>query len=201
MPQPQTNFRLWSSMPAPLSPNDRPETANFSRLQAGWLLACLLLLPCSGCGYNIGAPFSQEVRSVAVSIPKSDSNRRFLENQIAEAVQKQIQMRTHFRIAHEDEADTSLVLHFKKLQKGVLGQTENSDARELQINLQVTAEWIDRRSGEVLRQEGFDLPRMPRQLLAQAEYAPEVGQSLATAETEAVNRLARNIVNMMETPW
>jgi hypothetical protein len=165
------------------------------------MLTWLLLLPCAGCGYNIGAPFSQEVRSVAVSIPKSDSNRRFLENQIAEAVQKQIQMRTHFRIAHEDEADTSLVLHFRPLQKGVLGMTENSDARELQISLRVTAEWVDRRSGEVLRQEGFDLPRMPRHLLSQAEYAPEVGQSLATAENEAVNRLARNIVNMMETPW
>jgi len=71
----------------------------------------------------------------------------------------------------------------------------------LQVTLRVTAEWVDRRSGEVLRQEGFELPSMPRQLFAQAEYAPEVGQSLATAETEAVNRLARNIVNMMETPW
>jgi hypothetical protein len=188
-------------MTAPPTFPVRPETVACSRQRAGRLLIWLLLLPCAGCGYNIGAPFSQEVRSVAVSIPKSDSNRRFLENQIAEAVQKQIQMRTHFRIAHEDEADTSLVLHFRQLQKGVLGMTENSDARELQINLRVTAEWVDRRSGEVLRQEGFDLPRMPRQLLSQAEYAPEVGQSLATAESEAVNRLARSIVNMMETPW
>ncbi|HBH50939.1 MAG TPA: hypothetical protein DDY91_03510 [Planctomycetaceae bacterium] len=193
-------------MSAPLSPLFRPDTTDgptLPRRQAGRLMLGLLLgaLGCPGCGYNIGAPFSQEVRSVAVSIPKSDSNRRFLENQITEAVQKQIQMRTHFRIAHEDEADTSLVLHFNQLQKGALGQTENSDARELQITLRVTADWVDRRSGEVLRQEGFDLPRMPRQLFAQAEYAPEVGQSLATAETEAVNRLARNIVNMMETPW
>ncbi|MCY2968540.1 MAG: LPS assembly lipoprotein LptE, partial [Planctomycetota bacterium] len=108
-----------------------------------------LALP--GCGYNVGSPFSQEVRSVAVSIPHSDSNRRFIENQVAEAVQKQIQQRSHFRIAHESDADTTLVLRFNNLQKGALGQTENSDARELQITLKVTAEWVDRRTGDVLR--------------------------------------------------
>jgi hypothetical protein len=37
--------------------------------------------------------------------------------------------------------------------------------------------------------------------MAQAEYAPEVGQSLATAEREVIDRMARDIVNMMETPW
>jgi len=154
-----------------------------------------------GCGYNVGAPFSQEVRTVAVSIPKSDSPRRFLEMQLTEAVQKQIQQRTHFRLAREGEADTALVLRLTDLQKGLLGQTENSDARELQISLRVAAEWVDRRSGDVLREQSFDLGKLPRALVAQAEYAPEVGQSLATAEREVIDRMARDIVNMMETPW
>ncbi|MFN5299175.1 MAG: LPS assembly lipoprotein LptE [Planctomycetaceae bacterium] len=155
----------------------------------------------AGCGYNVGAPFSQEVRTVAVSIPKSDSPRRFLEMQLTEAVQKQIQQRTHFRLAREGEADTALVLRLTDLQKGMLGQTENSDARELQISLRVAAEWVDRRSGDVLREQSFDLGKMPKALMAQAEYAPEVGQSLATAEREVIDRMARDIVNMMETPW
>lgn len=155
----------------------------------------------AGCGYNVGAPFSQEVRTVAVSIPKSDSPRRFLEMQLTEAVQKQIQQRTHFRLAREGEADTALVLRLTDLQKGMLGQTENSDARELQISLRVAAEWVDRRSGDVLREQSFDLGKLPKALMAQAEYAPEVGQSLATAEREVIDRMARDIVNMMETPW
>jgi hypothetical protein len=39
------------------------------------------------------------------------------------------------------------------------------------------------------------------QLAAQAEFAPEVGQSLATGDQTAIDRLARNIVDMMEKPW
>lgn len=163
------------------------------------LLLCSLLV--AGCGYNVGAPFSQEVRTVAVSIPKSDSPRRFLEMQLTEAVQKQIQQRTHFRLAREAEADTALVLRLTDLQKGMLGQTENSDARELQLSLRVAAEWVDRRSGDVLKNQEFDMGKLPRALVAQAEYAPEVGQSLATAEREVIDRMARDIVNMMEMPW
>lgn len=164
-----------------------------------WL--ALLCLGTSGCGYHVGAPFSQEVRSVAVTIAKSDTGRRGLEYQLTEAVQKQIQQRSHFRIAKEYDADTRLVLRFRELRKGELGQTENSDARELQLTLLLDAEWVDRRSGEVLREQGFDLPNNIQRLTGQAEYAPEVGQSLASAERESIDRLARNIVDMMEVPW
>ena len=38
-------------------------------------------------------------------------------------------------------------------------------------------------------------------VIGQAEFAPEVGHSLATATQDATTRLARRIVNMMETPW
>ena len=38
-------------------------------------------------------------------------------------------------------------------------------------------------------------------LLSTASFAPEVGQSRATAEREAVDNMARQIVDLMETPW
>ncbi|RPI90609.1 MAG: hypothetical protein EHM42_01125 [Planctomycetaceae bacterium] len=179
----------------------RPATATRPCAWQFALCATLICLEAAGCGYGVGAPFSQEVRSVAVSIAKSDTNRRGLEYQLTEAVQKQIQQRTHFRIAKEYDADTRLVLRFREMRKGELGQTENSDPRELQLTLLVDAEWVDRRSGEILREQGFDLPNNVQRLSGQAEFAPEVGQSLATGERESIDRLARNIVDMMEVPW
>ncbi len=155
----------------------------------------------AGCGYNIGAPFSAEIRSVHVPVFNSGSNRRFIEYQLTEAVQKQIQQRAHFRLVKESEADTRLTGRIVNLGKTALGQTRNSDARELQVNLQVEVTWEDMRSGKILQQQRVALPPELLQLAAQAEFAPEVGQSLATADQTAINRLARNIVDMRESPW
>ena len=38
-------------------------------------------------------------------------------------------------------------------------------------------------------------------LVGRAGFAPEVGQSLATANQQVVNDLAQQIVDMMEMPW
>lgn len=164
------------------------------------LLVLLSLFP-AGCGYNVGAPFNPEIRSVHVPIFKSSSNRRFLEYQLTEAVQKQIQQRSHFRLVKDSDADTRLTGKIVDLRKSALGQTQNSDARELQVNLQVQVVWEDARTGEILREQRVPLPPEMLQLAAQAEFAPEVGQSLATADQAAIDRLARNIVDMMEMPW
>jgi hypothetical protein len=166
--------------------------------RVGLLLA---LLAAAGCGYTVGAPFSPEIRSVHVPLFNSGSNRRFLEYQLTEAVQKQIQQRSHFRLVKESDADTRLTGRIIDLRKNALGQTRNSDARELQVNLQIEVTWEDIRSGQILAQQRVALPPELLQLAAQAEFAPEVGQSLATADQTAVNRLARNIVDMMEVPW
>ncbi len=159
------------------------------------------LIASAGCGYNIGAPFSPEIRSVHVPVFNSGSNRRFLEYQLTEAVHKQIQQRSHFRLVKESEADTRLTGRIINLGKTALGQTRNSDARELQVNLQVEVTWVDRRTGKILQQQRVALPPERLQLASQAEFAPEIGQSLATADQTAIDRLARNIVDMMEVPW
>jgi hypothetical protein len=38
-------------------------------------------------------------------------------------------------------------------------------------------------------------------LLGSTSFAPEPGQSMATATQDTVNNLARQIVGLMEVPW
>ena len=162
----------------------------------------VLLLSSAGCGYTNGAPFSNEIRSVHVPIFKSGSNRRFIEYQLTEAVQKQIQQRSPYRLVKEEDADTRLTGRIIDLRKTALGRTQFSDARELQVNLMVEVTWEDLRTGKILvDQQRVPLPPEMLQLAAQGEFAPEVGQSLATADQVAIDKLARNIVDMMEMPW
>lgn len=155
----------------------------------------------SGCGYAVGSPYSAEIRSIYVPTFQSSSNRRGLEFQLTEAVIKQIQMRTPFRIVDEPEADTKLTGRLISADKSVLGVNGYSDARELQVNLVVDITWEDLRTGKILKERAVPIaPDVIRQT-SQASFAPEVGQSLATANQQALDALARNIVDMMERPW
>jgi len=167
------------------------------------LLVFCFTLASAGCaGYNVGAPFSQEIQSVYVPVFASGSNRRFLEYQLTEAVQTQIQQRTPYRLLKEESgADTRLTGKLIDLRKTALGQTRNSDARELQVNLAIQVTWEDLRTGKILTQQRVPLTPEMLQLATQAEFAAEVGQSLATADQTAIDRMARTIVDMMEVGW
>ena len=166
------------------------------------LLSCVstTLSGFAGCGYMVGGGFDPQVRSVEVPIFETKSFRRGIEVQLTEAVQKQIQLRTPFRVVKCD-ADTRLTGRVIDLRKSVLGETRQDDPRELQVNLVVEVIWEDLRGGRILAEQQVPIGPELLSLRSQAEFAPEVGQSLATATQQSMNQLARQIVNLMETPW
>jgi hypothetical protein len=155
----------------------------------------------SGCGYMVGNAYSPQITSVNVPIFRNDTFRRGIEYQLTEAVQREIRTRTPFKLVDGDEAQTRLSGRIVEIRKDVLGETTWDDPRELQFSLMVHVTWEDLRSGEVLAREQAPLETGSTALSSQAELAPEVGQSLATATADSTSRLAKRIVNMMETPW
>ncbi len=182
-------------------PRPAGRSGGVSRRQ--WLarLSCAAFAPWAvGCGYNLGAPYNPEIRTVHVPIFRSDSRRRGYEYQLTEAVQTKIKSRTPFRVVKEEDADTRLLGKITSVEKRVLGISGGSDARELQTDMVVEVTWEDLRSGEVMQLGRVPAPEIVR-LQAQGDFAPEVGQSLATADREAIERLATRIVEMMEEPW
>ena len=149
----------------------------------------------------MGSDFRQDIKTVAVPIFENKTNRRGIEFQLTEAVQKEIMKRSKYRLAKGLEADTRLTGEIIGFRKDVLGETAQDDPRELQISLIVKVRWEDLRTGTLLAEQ--EMPLNPDQIsmTAQAEFAPEIGQSLATALDDAMNTMARKIVNLMETPW
>jgi len=169
-------------------------------LLAGCAIVCAAV-SLSGCGYVVGSSYQAEIQSVYVPTFTSDSFRRGFEFQLTEAVQKEIQDRTHFRLVKEPYADTRLVGHIIDVRKDRLGETGYDDPRELQLQFSVNVTWEDMRTGEILMQQRVPIAPEVIHLLSTADIAPELGQSLATGSHEAVQRMARQIVEMMETPW
>jgi hypothetical protein len=148
----------------------------------------------------VGPAFSPGVRTVAVPVFKSDLFRRGIEFQLTEAVQKELKLRG-LQIAEAPYAETRLSGQIFSYRKDLLSESAFDDGRELQVSLSVMVTWEDLRTGEILNQQEIALPPEALALTSLADFAPEVGQSQATANQQVVDRLARDIVNKMEMPW
>ncbi len=166
-----------------------------------WASLLIVITSLTGCGYTVGNDFRTDIKSVAVPIFENKTNRRGIEFQLTEYVQKEITKRAQYRLAKGLEADTRLTGTIVAFRKDVLGETAQDDPRELQISLMVQVKWEDIRTGNILAQEELPLSPDAIPMTAQAEFAPELGQSLATALDQAMQGMARKIVNLMETPW
>jgi hypothetical protein len=164
------------------------------------ILALLALLG-SGCGYRVGPNYAPNIRSVHVPVFKTESFRRGFELQLTEAVQRQIQTTTPYRLANEPMADTRLIGRVVEISKRPVNQNRYDDPRELELSLAVEVRWEECSTGRVLRQQMFPISPMATQAISQVTFAPEAGQSLATATKDAVDQLSAQIVQLMESPW
>ncbi|WP_437224875.1 LPS assembly lipoprotein LptE [Planctomicrobium sp. SH661] len=170
-----------------------------------WMSVCL-----SGCGYIVGSPYGPEVRTIDVPTFTNDAYqasytndgfRRGFELQLTEAVQMQIQNRTPFRLVKGAAADTRLTGRVVNVGKTVANQNKYDDPRELELSLGVEVTWEDLRSGAILAQQTVPVDAQVAQAVVNTSFAPEPGQSLATATQSGVNQMARQIVSLMESPW
>lgn len=158
----------------------------------------------SGCtlfGYTSGSPQLPGIRTVHVPIFEMDGFRRDIEYMLTEAVQKEIKTRTSYRLADAPVADTILSGRILEVRKDTLGETQFDDPREIQLTIGIEVIWTERVTGRVLNRRTITLAPEFRQQLAHAEFAPELGHSLATATHDAVTSLANQIVDMTEVSW
>jgi hypothetical protein len=160
-----------------------------------WLLLCL-----AGCGYMVGDSRAPEYRSVHVPVFTTESYRRGYELQLTEAVQEQLQMRG-YRLAKPPVAETRLVGHIVSVDKRPVNQNKFDDPRELELAMAIKVRWEDARTGQLLSSTVVPIDPLGAHAVTQATFAPESGQSLATATHASVDSLARQIVGMMEIPW
>lgn len=135
-----------------------------------------------------------------VPIFDSDSYRRNLGERLTEAVMKEIENTTPYKVVGTSNADSILSGRIIGETKRVVAQNRYADPRKLDVNLQIEVSWIDRNGG-ILYEGCVELPPELSTVNSTATFLPEYGQSVATAHQEAIQRLAEQIVGMMEAPW
>ncbi len=164
-------------------------------------LAVAVMFALPGCGYLVGPSHDLQITTVEVPTFENESFRRGLEQTLTEAVQKEIQNRTVMRLVRGPGAQTRLKGRIVDVRKNVLGENRFDDGRELQLSLVVEVTWEDLRNGQVISQQSIPVDANAVSLYSQADFAPEVGHSMATAVQQATQQTARRIVDMMDAPW
>ena len=190
------------------------------------LAACCLALPAcqsdghlSVLGYTTRPNYDSNIKTVHVSMFKSrimeDTVRRGVEEDLTRAVVREIEQKTPFKVvSNECAADTELSGTITSYTKQLLNRNQLNLVREAETLLTVEVVWRDLRTGKVLLQPkrrgpptpcpppGAPPPPPPPVVVqSRAGFIPELGANWATAEQDNVNRLARQIVEMMEKPW
>jgi hypothetical protein len=183
----------------------RRTTTNERRFDRRVCIALLLLAgpTLAGCAnYAIGnaSLFPAHIRTVHVEIFRSNSFRRNLGERLTEAVAKRIEAVSPMKIVDAASADSVLTGTLVSDSKRLLVESPTDEARQVQMNFQVEVQWHDR-SGNALRTSTLALPSELLVVGQTGNTTPEVGQSIVTGQQVAINRLARQIVALMEQPW
>ena len=152
--------------------------------------------PLGGCGYSVRAPFSKEVKTVYVPLFRSISFRREVQLQLSEAVIKEIERRTPYKVVGTPEgADTVLDGTINFADKNIMVENPFNYPRQLTATLTAGVNYTHNPPTPE------ELDRGPTIISETVNFVPEIGETSQTAFYRANQLMARQIVDMMESPW
>lgn len=165
-----------------------------------WVV-CGFVFP--GCvGYRVGrqALYRPDIQTVHVPVFTSESFRRHLGEWLTEAVSKEIERSTPYKVVGTSAADSVLQGRITSTNKRILSENVFDEPSELETDLVIQIQWLDRR-GVTLIERTFGIPDTLVTIMGTAALVPDAGQSIASAEQEVMVGLAAQIVGQMEMPW
>jgi hypothetical protein len=176
--------------------------ATIAALTASLLLAALTTSGCAAYRFGNETLYAPDVQTVYVPMVESDSFRRDLGERLTEAVVKEIESKTPFKVVGTPDADSVLAARLVGERKHVTVENQNDDPRAIEVNLTAEVTWQNRRRQPICPPATIAVP--PELFLPIAQTAallPEAGQSVASQQQVAIERLAQQIVSTMEEPW
>jgi len=168
------------------------------------VFALTVLALSTGCAsYRVGASslYAPDIATVYVPMIESDSFRRDLGERLTEAVVKEIELKTPFKVVGTPDADSILSTRLVGDTKHVTIENRNDDPRAVEFNMAAEVTWLNRRRIPLHAPSTLELPPELLPIGQTSTLIPELGQSVVTAQQQAIERLAQQIVSTMEEPW
>ncbi len=166
-----------------------------------------LLATAAGCAsYRFGNAtlYAPNVRTVYVPVFQCDSFRTTpavdIGERLTEAVCKEIEKRTPFKVVGSADADSVLTARIVADTKRMQVESPTDQSRMVEMNIQVLVTWADR-GGAVLASGAVPLPAASVDVGQSAALVPEYGRSVVSTQQEGLVKMAQQIVGLMEEPW
>ncbi len=157
-----------------------------------------------GCSsYHIGPQslYRPDVRTVYVPVFQSESFRRHLGEQLTEAVAKEIEQNTPYKVVPNTSADSMLFGRIFEESKYTITENRLDEPRDIELETVIEVTWRGRGGDSLASSAQFRLPDGFQQHSQAVHVVPEGGQSIASGQQELLSRLAEQIVASMEAPW
>jgi len=150
----------------------------------------------SGCGYAHKTTYPAGIRSVAVPIFKNKSFYQGAEFDVTEAVVKEIESRTPYKVVGEAGADTILEGSIVSIdQTRTARRREGGVPEELEFRVAVSYEWRNLKTGQVIRS------RQGQEVIGRYIPSRPVSETYFTGQHEAAERIAQYVVAAMRSDW
>ena len=157
-----------------------------------------------GCAsYRVGneSLYAADVSTVYVPMIESASFRRDLGERLTEAVIKEIELKTPFKVVGTPDADSVLSAHIVSDVKKVTVENRYDDPRAIELNLRADVTWYNRRRVPLGAPASLAVPPGLLPMTQTGTIITEAGQSITVQQQQAIQRLAEQIVATMEEPW
>ena len=147
-------------------------------------------------GYAFASPFPGGIETVAVSVFENETYEGGVEFEFADALIKEIEARTPYKVTSAKRADTILTGRIRNVERDQLSKSRVTGlSEEVTLGVTIDLNWRDRRTGESL----LEL----RSFTANSLFVPSrpTGEPIELAEFGVVQHLARDIVSEMQADW
>ncbi len=161
------------------------------------LAVATLAAAVAGCGYSVRPPYNSSIRTVYVPVFKSYRFRTDLNIQLTQMLIEEINRRTPYRVVSDPaKADARLEGTVAFDDKNVLVENPYNLPRHILATMSVNVTFTDNRS------QATNTRTFPAAVVNESgSFNPEIGESATAGFEKVMQRIVRDIVNMMEEPW
>ena len=166
-------------------------------VRAGGRLAVVMMLAgLTACGYGYTDVYPTGYTTVAVPVFENQTFEREMAYDLTEALIKEIEQRTPYKVDDASRADTLLRGTVTAVRRRQLSRTPIGGLpQEIEIEVTIDFDWEDqRRGGTLVTRQGFT---------SVGRYVPTqpVGEDFSRGRQAAADRVARDVVAAMRSPW
>lgn len=147
-------------------------------------------------GYSAQSIYPQNVSSIAVPIFENRTYVRDVEFELTDALVKEIEARTPYKVTSSSRADTMLTGQIRKVELDQLSKSPHTGLTEEAIlSVTIDFEWKDLRNGRTLVER--------RQYTGHALFVPSRPSSepIELGQFAVVQQLARDMVGELQAEW